>query len=181
MNAHCTIEFHRLDRSPALEEAITKRVHELEHLHPALMTCHATVDEEGLHRHQGHRFTIRVDVRVKGHEYAFTRQHHEDPFVAVREVFDAAKRVLQDDIRLARGDVKQHAPTLRGRIARVNVKEGFGFIEAEDGREWYFGRDNVAHPAFDDLAPGQPVAFIEDNGADGPQAKRVSVQRSDEE
>ena len=45
---------------------------------------------------------------MKNKEYAVTRQADEDVFVAARDAFDAARRVLDEDIDTRRGFVKQH-------------------------------------------------------------------------
>jgi hypothetical protein len=38
------------------------------------------------------------------------RDRDEDVYVALRNAFDAAKRQLEDYVRLLRGDVKTHEP-----------------------------------------------------------------------
>lgn len=181
MDVQTTLAFKGIDRSPALEQAIGKRIAELAHLRAGLMRVHVVVSELGRHRHQGRHFSVHLDLHCKGRssDIAVTHRHDEDPFVALRDAFDAAKRVLQDDLRRVRGDVKQHAQTRRGRVARLDRDGGFGFIEDQDGHEYYFGRDNVANHSFENLLPGQPVSFLEDYGADTPQAKRVTVQSAE--
>ena len=62
-----------------------------------------------------------------------------------------------------------------GRVDRIDVAQGFGFIVTPDGREFYFSRDNVVTPSFENLSAGTVVHFIEDGGGEGPQAKRVSA------
>jgi cold shock CspA family protein len=74
-----------------------------------------------------------------------------------------------------RGDVKAHVVSQHGKVARLFTDEGYGFIETADGRELYFSRENMVHPAFEQLTPGNEVQFIEEMAAEGPQAKRVSV------
>jgi cold shock CspA family protein len=179
MDIQTTLAFKGIDRSPALEKAISKRVKELAHLRRGLMRVHVVVSELGRHQQQGRHFSVHLDLHCKGrsNDIAITHRHDEDPFVALRDAFDAAKRVLQEDLHRVRGDVKQHAQARRGRVARVDRDGGFGFIEDHDGQEYYFGRDNVANHSFENLQPGQPVSFLEDYGADTPQAKRVNVQR----
>ena len=74
-----------------------------------------------------------------------------------------------------RGDVKTHEEVQHGTVTRLFAADGFGFIETGDGRELYFSRDNVVHPTFDRLSPGDDVQFIKLAGGDsGSQAKRVS-------
>ena len=118
---------------------------------------------------------MSVEARVPGHEVLVNRDHHEDVFVAVRDAFDAAARKLEDIARLQRGDVKTHELSQRGTVARLFPDEGYGFVEPPDGRELYFSRENEVEPAFDQLAAGVHVQFIEEFAGEGRQAKRVSV------
>jgi cold shock CspA family protein len=95
--------------------------------------------------------------------------------VAVRDAFDSVRRQLEEAVREARGDVKVHAPVVHRTVARLDLREGFGFIATADGREVYFSRDNVVHPSFENLAPGVEVQFIEEPAGEGIQARRVSA------
>jgi hypothetical protein len=80
---------------------------------------------------------VRVDLTVPGGELAVTRgpsplhQAHEDPLVAIRDAFDAARRELMDYARRQRGQVKAHAARPRGRVTRLEADHGF--LETEDG------------------------------------------------
>jgi cold shock CspA family protein len=60
-------------------------------------------------------------------------------------------------------------------VARLFTDDGYGFIRTADGRELYFARENVVHPPFEHLVPGEEVQFIEEPAAEGPQAKRVTA------
>ena len=169
------ITFRHMPRSDALEALIREKVDKLEEFYPALISCRLVVDEEGMHHHQGRRFNVRIDVHVPGHEFATTREHDEDVYVALRDAFGAVRRRLGEGIRESRGNVKTHETPQHGKVARVFTDEGFGFIQTEDGREFYFSSENVVHPRFEDLGSGAQVQFIEEAAADGAQAKRVSV------
>jgi cold shock CspA family protein len=76
--------------------------------------------------------------------------------------------------------VKLHASEYTGRVARLDAEQGIGFIATEDGREYYFSRDNVVTPPFEHLAVGTPVHFIEEVAGEGLQAKRVSAHGKSE-
>lgn len=104
------ITFHGMAHSAALEEAIRERAGKLERFHPGIISCRAVVEEPARHKHQGKEFVVRLDIKVPGAEIAVNREHSEDPFVAVRDAFDAARRQLEDHARRRRGDVKAHAP-----------------------------------------------------------------------
>ena len=169
------ITIRDVPHSSALEAQIRERAAKLEAFHPRITSCRVTVEELGKHHHQGRHFRVHVDVRVPGKEVLVNRDHHEDVYVALRDAFDAAKRQLEEVIRERRGDVKVHEVPQHGKVARLFTDEGYGFIQTRDGRELYFSRENVVHPPFEHLAPGQEVQFVEEPAAEGPQAKRVSV------
>jgi len=167
---------HNMPRSEALETRIREAADKLGQFHPRIMSCRVTVEESRKHHRQGRQFGVRVDVRAPGREEVVsTLHHHEDVFVAVRDAFDSVRRQLEEVVREARGDVKSHARPRQGRVARLDLNEGFGFIETEEGDEIYFSRDNVVQPSFDHLRPGTEVQFIEEAAGDGVQAKRVSA------
>jgi ribosomal subunit interface protein len=175
MQVPLQITVRNVPHSSALDARIRDKAAKLEEFDPRIISCHVTVEESGKHQHQGRQFAVHIDLRVPGREIAVTREHHEDVFVALRDAFDSATRQLEDVVREKRGDVKAHDVPQHGKIARLSVDEGYGFIETEDGRELYFSRENVVHPTFEHLETGMAVQFIEELAADGPQAKRVSV------
>jgi ribosomal subunit interface protein len=102
------ITFHHMDRSEALERAIHEKAEKLGKFHPAIAKMHIAVTSETRHSSSAREYRVRLDVHVKNKEYAVTRQADEDVFVAARDAFDAARRVLDEDIDTRRGFVKQH-------------------------------------------------------------------------
>jgi ribosomal subunit interface protein len=170
------ITYRNVRRSDALDARIRDKAEKLESFHPNVTSCRVVVEERHRHKHQGKQFTVSLDIRVPGHEVVVNRDHHEDVYVAVRDAFNAAGRKLEDLAREQRGDVKAHVLTQRGRVARIFPDEGYGFIETPDGREYYFSRESLAEPAFDRLAVGAAVRFIEEMAAEGRQAKRVAAE-----
>ena len=169
------VTYRDMERSDALDARIRDKAAKLEAFHPHVTSCRVSVEERHRHHQQGKQFTVSIDLRVPGHELVVNRDHHEDVYVAVRDAFDAAGRKLEDLARLQRGDVKAHELPQRGRVARIYRDEGYGFIETADGRELYFGRDNVVEPSFEQLVAGSRVQFIEELAGEGRQAKRISV------
>lgn len=169
------ISLHGIEHSDALYNAIRDKAEKLDRYHDRIMSCRVVLALEARHKHHGRRFTARIDLKVPGAEIAINRESDEDLQVALREAFDAARRKLEDHAREQRGDVKQHAEERSGRIARLDAAQGIGFIATPDGRELYFSRENVVHPAFEHLAVGATVHFIEEVAAEGLQAKRVSA------
>lgn len=171
------ITFLNIPPSDAIEAEIRKRAEKLDHFAEDVMHCHVTVDAAGKHQTQGRLYEIRIDFTVSGTEIAISHIHrHEDVFVVIRDAFDAAARKLEDYVRLRRGTVKQHETPLHGHITKL-FQDGYGFIETPDGREFYFHRDNLVYPDFDQVAIGAEVQFLEEGASEGLQAKRVTAGR----
>jgi ribosomal subunit interface protein len=98
------IAFRNMPRSDALDAHIRQKAAKLEILQPRITSCRVTVEEIAKHQHQGRQFRIHIDVRVPGHqELVVNRDHDEDPYVALRDAFDAMARQLEDTARDPRG------------------------------------------------------------------------------
>jgi ribosomal subunit interface protein len=169
------ISLHGIEHSDALYNAIKDKAERLDRYYDRIMSCRVVLELAGRHKRHGKQFTAHIDLMVPGGEIVVTKEHDEKLDIALRDAFDAARRRLEDYARGQRGDVKQHAPELTGKVARIDAVEGFGFIATEEGNEYYFSRDNVVTPPFEQLSVGTVVHFIEDAGGEGPQAKRVSA------
>jgi len=62
----------------------------------------------------------------------------------------------------------------QGKIKKLIVDKGFGFIEGERG-ELFFHRSEVKGTAFESLREGNIVTYTEGRGPKGPRAEAVSV------
>jgi CspA family cold shock protein len=63
-----------------------------------------------------------------------------------------------------------------GTIKKVISERGFGFIAAEDGKEYFFHRGGLEAPLdFDRLSGGEKVSFEIETSPKGPRAVRVSA------
>ena len=118
---------------------------------------------------------MQIRLTVPGKELAVDRQAEEELSQAIREAFAAAGRQLQDYAREQRGAVKAHAATARGRVIRLDLKLGYGFLQASDGHKVYFHRNSVLNDRFGDLRVGGVVRFVEEEGEMGPQASTVTT------
>ena len=104
------ISLHGIERSDALYNAIREKAEKLERYSEHIMSCRVVLEVASRHKHKGRQFTARIDLKVPGGEIAVTREHDEDLQIALRDAFDAARRQLEDAVRVQRGDVKRHAP-----------------------------------------------------------------------
>ncbi len=69
---------------------------------------------------------------------------------------------------------KGGATVATGTIKKLVSERGFGFITAEDGRDYFFHRSEVESD-FDRLVGGEKVNFEVEPSPKGPRAKSVRV------
>jgi cold shock CspA family protein len=172
------ITFRGVPPSETLVARIRTKAQELERFYGRLVSCRVIV--EALHRRhrKGRLYHVRVDVGVPGGELVVSRDpamahEHQDPYVAVRDAFDATARQVEDYVRLRRGHTKRHAELENGRVARLFPRAGYGFLESADGVEVYFHRNAVVGGAFQRLTVGSEVRYRLADGEKGPRAIHV--------
>ncbi len=114
------ITFRNMDKSPAVEKAVADRIVKLERFASDIIRCKVTVEAPHKHHSKGNIYHVSVDLHLPGAEIVVnrdpSRNHaHEDVYVAIRDAVNAAKRQLEDFVRMRRGNVKTHAaPVARG-------------------------------------------------------------------
>lgn len=174
------ITFRGLPRSDALEADVRQKIEKLDRFFEHIMRCRVVLEAAHKHHHKGNLYHVRVTLNVPGRELVVSRnpekhQAHEDPYVAVRDAFDAAQRQLEDYARELRGDIKTHELPAHGRIVELVPALDYGRIETRDGRLVYFHRNSVLSADFEKLKEGDEVRFAEEQGDEGPQASTVRL------
>lgn len=190
------ITFRNIEASEGLERTIRERAADLDTYHPRIIGCRVLVDVPHRHREHGRHVKVRIELSIPGedvvvdHEptlYPTLKDLDEEVFrkandvaavhkyaeVAIHEAFDAARRQLQDTIRRQRGMVKVHQMLDHGRV--VSLAADHGFIQTGDSREVYFHQNSVLDGHFKNLKVGSEVAFVEERGDKGPQARAVRL------
>lgn len=176
------IRFNGMEPSPSVEEVVRERIARLDRFHDRITSCAVVIEAPHRRGHKGNLYRVQVDITVPGKEIVTGREQeqnhaHEDVYVAIRDSFNAAQRQLEDLVRKKSGyRVKPHPETLRGKIARLAPEEGYGFIAAQDGREFFFRRESMASAKqWSSLTIGTDVRFSEHEGEKGPHASAVTV------
>ena len=171
------ISFHGMEPSPAIEARIREKAAKLERFHDRIVGCKVVIEAPHRHHHKGKLYNVRIDISVPGKDvfvgHTGPQNHaHEDINVAIRDAFNAADRLLEDHVRIMRGEVKTHPVPDHGKVVRL--AEDHGFVETSGGEEIYFHRNSVIG-SFDDLSVGSEVRIVisETEGDKGPQASTV--------
>jgi ribosomal subunit interface protein len=172
------ITFKNMPHSDAIEAKINEKSGKLDRFFDKIMACRVVVEESQRRQHQGKVYSVRIDITVPGKELAISKQENEDAYVAVRDAFNAAVRLLEEHGRIKHGVVKTHEEPLTGRIIKIFPEADYGYLMTSDSREIYFHRNSVLGDIrLEELKFGTEVSFIEEQGKEGPQAARVAVAR----
>lgn len=163
--------------SQALDTHIRKHVEKLTRFCDRIQRCRVVVECPQKHKHQGKLYSVCIDVTVPGKELVINRKRNEDVYIALRDAFKAAERQLDAHSRKRHGHVKTHDELLHGHISRMNLHEGYGFIDGTDGNEYYFSVTNVSYPTFAQLLIGDAVEYMMQPQGDGHQAHHVVRER----
>lgn len=166
-------DFHLTD---AIKSEIKDRADKLDRLCARIISCHVGIEAPVHHHRRGGPFNVRIDLAVPGKELAATQRSSDNLPIAIREAFEAIHRQLKDYAHIKSRDVKHHEEQPHGRISRLYLGQGYGFISADDGREIYFHRNSVLEEVFERLQTGDEVTFVEEAGERGPQASTVRVR-----
>ncbi len=175
------ITFLDFPESDAVWVAIQNRVEKLEHFYDRIVRCEVTVACPHRHRKMNRLYHVQIHLSIPGEDVYVNRnpsknEAHRDIYVAIRDTFNAAERILQDKVRIVRHKVKFHEPTsTEGKISKIFYSDGFGFVETSDHRECYFGENSITNENFNQLKIGQRVRFHEEPGAKGPQVTSMTV------
>lgn len=174
------VTWRNVPQSDAVEAAIRDKAQKLDQFYDRIVSCRALVEAAHRRHHKGNLYRLRLEIEVPDGEIVVTRDPgenhaHEDIYVAVRDAFDAARRQLQDYSAKRRGAVKRHDEQRTAEVMFTVPDEDYGFLRTADGREIYFHRNALINTSLDELEKGAEVLFVEEQGREGPQAKRVSL------
>jgi cold shock CspA family protein/ribosome-associated translation inhibitor RaiA len=182
MKVPLEISFRGMEKIDAVEALIREKAGDLEHLCGDIISCRVIVEVPQQHQKGGRPHRVRLNLTIpQGHEVVVRREssegmiHDELPAV-IRDAFDAAKRQIQKIVEKRRGQVKSPPEDVPvAFVVRLFRDEGYGFIKATDGREFYFHKNAVLNDDFDRLEIGTGVRFAESMGEKGPQASTVQI------
>lgn len=157
----------------AIADFVHKRVEKLAKYSDRIKDVEVVFEAPPKHKHKGNQFNLRLLISVPGPELVIKRQENEDVYVALRDAFKAAERLLEDASRKRRGEVKHHEDAPEARVKLLNPVEEYGFLETADGEEIYFHRNSVVNGGFGRLNVGHKVRYVAAMGEKGLQATTV--------
>lgn len=99
------ISFHGIEPSAALEALIQDQTAQLEAYCPAMIGCHVTVEKPWRQRQRGEQLEVRINLHLVGRvDLTITQQYSESSYLELGDVFDAARRRVEEHFWVHRGD-----------------------------------------------------------------------------
>ena len=182
MQTPAQIEFEGFQASPELQAAIEKHIADLEGRFGRVTAGRVVVKGPSDHHQTGGQYQVSVRLALPdGREVNIGRtpkqdERYADLTFAVDNAFRRARRRLQDQARLMRGQTKQHENQPIGTVVRIDASGEFGFLEGANGQEVYVNCNSVVGGA-SNIALGTRVSYVEEVGEKGAQASTVKVLR----
>ena len=100
MQTPLRVTFRHCDHSDALRSRVSESLAHLERFHENIIGCHAVIEGPSARHAKGGEFTVGLQIAVPGSIVNVStartpRDAHVDPYCAVRDAFDSAKRQLR--------------------------------------------------------------------------------------
>jgi len=169
------ITTHDVPCTDFLKQYIQGRFDKLQQFCSSLVSCRVDIDMPHMHKYSGRLINVSVSMLVPEGTMTVNRHASDDVYAAVRDAFEAASDRLEDRLRQKESLGKSNDDLMQGRVGRIFEYDGYGFIETQDGREYFFSRDSVTDSGgFSKIKRGTEVQFLDGAGVDGFQARRVS-------
>lgn len=158
------ILFRNLAHSQAIEDNARQHAEKLGRYFNRIFNCHVIIETHH-HHHKGNIYHITINLDVPHAELVVNRDladdhAHEDPYVALRDAFDAMKRQLQSYSQKLHGKVKHHTSHHKGKVLEIAPLADYGYIETGDGQKIRFSSKSVIDYDFSKIEVGDNVEFV---------------------
>lgn len=169
------IDSRNVAMTPRWKTEIEERLADLDRGHEDITHGRVTLTKNRHHKKAKLVAEAVVVVTLPGRHTMTSRKEDKTFEEAIRAAFDAVAIELKK-FRDKRADkeVRVGEPPLRGVIAKLFPRKGYGFILPEGGGEIYFHRHAVHGMTFEELEDGTEVAFNVEPGEKGLHATTVN-------
>ena len=116
MDIPLQVSFRNMEPSPAIETQTRKKAEKLEQYFHHLTSCRVVIEAPHRHHHKGKIYHVRIEMGVpRKPELVVSNEReenhaHEDVYVALRDAFKTAERLLRDYSEQMEGKTNRHLP-----------------------------------------------------------------------
>ncbi|MFW5681541.1 MAG: cold shock domain-containing protein [Phycisphaeraceae bacterium] len=173
------VAYRGVAKTDALEDLIVAQTDKLDQVCDHIDAIHVVVEKPNESVKTGSGYRVSIDVTIPPGHVINARHEVQDgepgqgPDTAVRDAFHHARRQITELNDKQKGHVKTHDESKDLPATVTKLFPDYGFAETPEGREIYFHRNAVIEGDFDKLAEGVAVAYAEEEGVEGPQARHV--------
>lgn len=170
MQTEPTIVFENMDSSDFVRARIEREVARLERFFGRSTSCRVVIRAPVANHAKGGPFSVRVHIEMPGQRSVVVnrlppaRKSLADPHVAIHEAFRIARRQLQEQAKLLRGETKAHDEQGVGTVSEFYPDEGYGLISTSKGDDIHFDRSSLPPGEFESLQKGAHVSFEAHDG-----------------
>lgn len=94
MKSAVDVVYRDMNSSPALNDAISKKIEKLNRYTDQIVHSRVVIDIPHNHKHKGKQFRASIEIDIKGSPIAVA-QDNESIHIAVRDAFNTAERKIK--------------------------------------------------------------------------------------
>jgi cold shock CspA family protein/ribosome-associated translation inhibitor RaiA len=179
METPVQVDFQGMEPTAQLQEAVSRQLAGLEDKFGRITAGRIVIKGPGEHHRTGGQYDINIRLKLPdGREVNVARTPQDDERYsqiefALADAFKRARRQLEDEVRLLRGQTKLHVPQPMATVA--SLFEDHGFLDGGEQGEIYFHMNSVLDGGFAKLKPGSSVSYVAVPGEKGLQASTVKL------
>jgi cold shock CspA family protein len=185
MEIEPTIVFENMQPSDLVRARIEGELQRLERFFGRVTSCRVAIRAPEARHVKGGLFSVRVHLELPGERSVVVsrvpsaRKALGDPNVAIHEAFRTARRQLQDQVRVLRGEVKAHDEQGVGTVTGYYPDDGYGLITTDQGDEIHFDRSSMPPGEFEALSKGAHVSYEAHEGDYRVHARTARLKAGD--
>ena len=176
------ISFRNFESTEPVKQAVEKYASKLEKHFDNIESGRVVLSAPHRHSQQGKIFHVNIQLKVPGQKLVVSHEPendhtHEDIYITIRDSFEAMKKELDRYVRKLnkQEELRGHVTPPRGKVIKVFLESGYGFLKSKDGEEVYFHENSVLNQDFYNLSIGDTVLYSLEMGEKGPQASSLSL------
>ncbi len=172
------ITYRQTKKTPAIAAHIKNQIYKLARHFGHIISCHVVLNNELAKANNGGLYHTSITVQVPHSSQMFAKSTpHSNLYTGIADAFTGIQRQLKQRMRHLHNHAANEKPSLHGVVSDIFPLDKFGFIEDQQGVEYYFNSEHVNNKKFQQLKIGQKILFIEEQTPQGLQAHKIKLRK----